>query len=326
MQRIHRLKEWKLIQKVLPDAEEEEVLAGDAAEQFLMEIVEGQLSFKGCHLFASKRIPSKQLRRRFEVDLIVLTPKHMHIFEVKNWSGELVSNRDKWIQIRRSGEEIEHANLVEYNSDKANLLIDYLFDRRIEIPADFVRQKVIFMNPRLRIDSYIEDNPDVLTRHKLDTYLGSQKRFGSKERLAHTLIKWCLDTESAELVINGYFSSILIEKHDEISKKLGQLGTWDKIKLYGGKCLRGDILRINIGAGQYPIEDLRRGVWSQVAWNRSKLLGLLQAIFRDSTLGTLRSEGKCIPVTTSDSILFHCAGQPAPVLVEMVAVDAIFRG
>lgn len=87
---VDRLKAWRDLMRADYTPEDPEVAAGRAAEQFLRTLVESNLKHKGAYCFLGKRVPSQRHKRRFEIDLVVLTKKHLHFLEVKNWSGDLV--------------------------------------------------------------------------------------------------------------------------------------------------------------------------------------------------------------------------------------------
>ena len=66
-----------------------DVSGGRDAEIFLQQLIGSSYAFKDGHVLTGRRIPSKRQGSRREIDLIVCTPRMIHLIEVKNWSGKL---------------------------------------------------------------------------------------------------------------------------------------------------------------------------------------------------------------------------------------------
>ena len=136
---------------------------GRDGELLLGELVGASHSFKGARLLAGRRIPSKRQGRRREIDLIVCTPKMIHLIEVKNWSGQLTLHNGMWRQTRRGGEVVDHPDPTEENRLKRDAVVEYLHDRGIVLDERYVQEhivtKLIFTNPRLELDPAIEAPP-----------------------------------------------------------------------------------------------------------------------------------------------------------------------
>jgi hypothetical protein len=84
---IDRLRQWSEIQKVRPAIESAAVEGGRDGELLLKDLVGASFQFKDAHLLTGRRIPSKRPGRRREIDLIVCTPRMIHLIKAKNWSG-----------------------------------------------------------------------------------------------------------------------------------------------------------------------------------------------------------------------------------------------
>src|SRR5215469_15761396 len=118
-----RLKQWSEIQRVRPIHEAPDVSSGRDAELLLKELVGKSFQAHSAYLFAGRRIPSKRQGRRREIDLIVCTPKMIHLIEVKNWSGRLDVRDGVWRQTRRNGEIVEHPDLFEANRQRQDAVV-----------------------------------------------------------------------------------------------------------------------------------------------------------------------------------------------------------
>ncbi len=81
--RTERLNEWRKLGKILPEDEDPEIMAGKKAERFLNVIIQSNLKYKGANCFLNKRVPSSRHKRKYEIDLIVLTRKQIHFIEFK---------------------------------------------------------------------------------------------------------------------------------------------------------------------------------------------------------------------------------------------------
>ena len=325
-----RLREWREIVATTPVKEDPGVLGGREAEQFLHTYVQSHFKFKGANLFSNKRVPAGYRRR--EIDLIVVTAKQIHIIEVKNWSGKLQLLNGKWVQTNRGNETIEHPDLVADHQEKSAVLIDYLvregisLDRRLQ--EKFLSNKVIFMNPKLKITTRaISDHPDVLLLHRLNSYLDQQRFHQYGERLLASLIQWCLDTESAEVVVEGLFGNLTSNKVASVCAALDRLATWDALHYLGTRVETGDLIRLSIGGTTISRDRLPPRSRIQLHWTRHRMLGLIKAITGLGRLGHVDIPGVgALRLTASDSAFFHKAGEPSPVQIGLMGIECISIG
>jgi hypothetical protein len=306
--------------------EDPEIIAGRQAEQFLLQLVETNLKYRGAYCFLAKRIPSKIYKRRFEIDLMVLTKKHLHFLEVKNWSGEVIASESNWIQIRRNGEQIDHPNLVEYNSTKQQVVIEFLRENGIDLDRSYFSQKVIFMNCALDLDPIIANNPNVVPPDRLDDYLATQKGSSFAERIIHSIIEICLDLEKSETIVEGLFRAMPSRLFKKIKKLFCNLGTWDKVGLYGDKVLTGDVLKFYIGEKIIDTTQFQSEDHIRISWTRNKIVGLMKSLATNLPIGILRLQDNKIPVQTNDTIKFHPAGEKRPIQFALSHVDWIIKG
>jgi len=321
-----RLQEWRDLARAERTIEDPAVVAGRAAERFLRTLVETNLKHKGAFCFLGKRVPSQQHRRRFEVDLIVLTKKHLHFLEVKNWSGELLENGENWVQIRRSGDHIDHPNLTTYNSQKQEIVVEHLRSQGVELDSSYFSQKIIFMNQNLSISPGIASNPDVVPWDRLNDYLATQRGASYAERFVHSVIQMCLDSEKSSLVLDGLFHSMNKRHFDTAIEIFSTLETWDKVVLHGGKVLSGDCLKLITTSSTVDLKSLPSGIRCKVTWTRSKIIGLLQALLTKIQLGKIGLPDNRMSVKPTDILKFHCAGEEKPWEISMRNVNLIVRG
>jgi len=324
-----RINEWRDLMRTKPSIEDPEVAAGRAKEQVLRTLVETNLKHKGAFCFLGKRVPSLQHRRKFEVDLIVLTKKRLHFLEVKNWSGELLESGGNWVQIRRSGDHIEHPNLTTYNSQKQRAVVEHLRSHGVELDSTYFSQKVIFMNQNLHMSPGIASNPDVVPWNRLNDYLSTQRGTSGAsyaERLVHSVIALCLDSEKSSLVLDSVFHAMPKSDFDKARKIFSSLETWDKAVLHGGKVLAGDCLKLSTKTSTVDLKSLPSGIRCKISWTRSKVIGFMQALVTKIPLGKIRLPDKRLPIKPTDILKFHCAGEEKPREIRMRNVNLIARG
>jgi len=324
---LPRFEQWLEIARTEPLAESPEIAAGRQAEEFLKGLVNSNLRFKGAHCFIGKRVPAPALRRRFEIDLVVLTRKQLHVLEVKNWSGELFPRRDSWIQRKRGGREIGHQNLTRYNSQKVDVLLDYLRKYGIKLENSMVSRKVLFMNERLKIHPDILADRDVIDRRQLDNYLASQKGTSYGERLLFSVIEACLDAEKSSILVGGLFKAIKKREFKDAVKALSELRTWDLVGCYGGRILQGDGLSLRCNGKSYDLKKLEKEKRLEFRWQRNRFVGLLGTILTRRPIGRVRGLEKKLRLDPrTANLFFHAAGQPSPKTISLKQLEWFVRG
>jgi hypothetical protein len=332
---IKRLRQWSELRKVVPTREAPDVTGGRDAELVLKQLVGSSFAFKDGHVFAGRRIPSKRQGRRREIDLIVCTPTMIHLIEVKNWSGALSVQNRRWRQARRSGDVVDHGDLLETNLLKQDAVTEYLRDNGIAVDEKLIRNhivtEIIFMNPRLELDPTIEALPEIITRRELDRYLGRQAPARPAERLFSSLIELCLTAESKHRDKLGQPGSEPMPpaKYKQITTCLSETETWDQLHLYGTKVLTGDVVRLQLGAASYRKQELVAMMGTEpirLWWTRNWLWGLLKVVTGLGTLGRLRLGKSRINVTPEDTVTFHAVGDENPKTRGLIEFDRIVLG
>ena len=197
---MERLRDWSLIRKVVPREESAAVTGGREGELLLGQLVGASFPFKDARLLAGRRIPSKRQGRRREIDLFVCTPRMIHLIVVKNWSGRLGVHNGVWRQTRRSGEVVDHSDLIETNRLRRDAVVEYLHERSVILDDKYVTEhivsKIIFTNPRLELEPEIEARPDVFSWRELNGYLGRRPEKSAAGRVFSSVVEFCLDSEA----------------------------------------------------------------------------------------------------------------------------------
>ena len=185
---------------------------------------------------------------------------------------------------------------------------------------------VIFKNPKLTLDSAITNNPFVVPYQELNKYLASQKGVSFAERMIHSMIEICLDLEKSKIIMDSLFHSMPSSYFKKIHNHFINLGTWDKVGLYGDKVLTGDVLKLFIGEREIDLSSLSPGEKIHFSWTRNKIWGLVKSLATDIPLGTLCMQKERIPIHTKDSMKFHAAGEERPVKIDLSHIEWILKG
>ncbi len=321
------LKQWSQLAKTPYFQELAEIKAGEDAENWLQGLVKNHINYKSAYSFAGRRVSCGSKKIRKEIDLIVVTPSKVTAIESKNFSGNMHVYGNQWIHTKRNGQQKPYPNLVAYNNEKKEILVNYLRENGITVSEQQISQKVIFLNRNLVVDWAIANNPDVITPSKLHMYLSQQRSTSTAENLICSVIDYCLSQETAQLVVDGLFSRMTQEKFHQTTKLIDELPTWDKLMLNGTRVLKGDLLGLQLGSRYLRKKDIERESEIDVSWTRSKILGLIKVLCKRPSLGKIKLPGeKPMALSNKDYARFHIVGQPAPNSVPLMHIDKIVTG
>ncbi|MGR3721939.1 nuclease-related domain-containing protein [Abyssibius alkaniclasticus] len=165
----------RAILSVQPQAEDDAIAAGRGAEAALRGLMRDSHALKSARIFHSKRVPKVMGRAsgrlpggggRFEIDLIVVTPRQLTAIEIKNWSGELRVENGRWLQKRRNGEDLDHGDVLALNSQKLDVLTAFLAAKSLRAPP-LLSSRVMLWNKNLQLAPMLRDHPAVIERHAL---------------------------------------------------------------------------------------------------------------------------------------------------------------
>ena len=330
-----RLKQRAALLGVRPAGRSEAVEGGREGEDLVRRLVGESLRFKNARLLGGRRIPSKAQGRRREIDLIVCTPRMVHLIEVKNWSGRLDLRGGHWLQTRRGGEVVDHGDLLAENRLKRDAVVEYLADRGVALDDRFVRERIVprvfFTNPRLELDPAAASAPGVLTRKAIDRYLKPGGGGGDARGFFATVVDACLDAETGLLA--GLAATLLdrgpLARHREVVARLEEAGTWDRLRLYGTEVVAGDLIGLTVGSVWHPRKELAGvagGRPIRLRWTRGRAFSLFKALTGFGALGRLESGPLRRPLGTDDTALFHAVGDGQPVARRLAEIDQIDLG
>jgi hypothetical protein len=329
-----RLRQWAEIYRLVPIRESADVSGGRDAEILLKQWIGSSRAFKGGQVLAGRRIPSKRQGRRREIDLIVCTPQMIHLIEVKNWSGRLEIRQGRWRQNRRSGDVVDHGDLIKTNLLKQDAVVEYLHDRGIAIDDRLIRNhivtEIIFMNRKMELDPAIEALPEIITRRELDRYLDHQPKRPFAEQMFSTLLELCTSAEAKRAGTGGAAaSSIPPAKYEQITACLAETMTWDQLHLFGDKVIAGDLVRLQLGLNGYrkpELVELTGRTPIRLRWQRHWLWGLVLAVTGLWPLGRASLGKSRRAIAPDDTVTFHAVGDQEPKSHRLVELDQIVLG
>src|SRR5438067_8780523 len=99
-----RLERWAEVRRDPSFAERPEVAAGRRGELNTRRWVGQHLKTRLGAVFGGKRVPRDMKAAsmgRYEIDLVVVTPRRVVALETKNWSGRLRLDGERWVHERR---------------------------------------------------------------------------------------------------------------------------------------------------------------------------------------------------------------------------------
>jgi hypothetical protein len=323
-----RLDDWLALRKVPRRPELPQVRAGRDAELSLHARLGKHESTRFGEIFGGKRVPRRvgdPQAGRYEIDLIVITPRRLHVIEVKNWSGRLTIEGDAWVHDRFNGERKVFKDLTTYNHAKAQALSRYLASQGAAVPPERVTQTVVFTNPRLQMDRRIEEHRGIVTAQQLERYLCQQRGASRLAYAMSALIQACAEADECRKLSDGLFdlmSPLMVQRARDA---IARLQTWDRMQLHGGRELIGDLLWLHLADTRTRAEVLSSGTVLELTWRRgwSGLLPLTGL----GAFGRLQGAGVANWVlSVRDVVYFHEAGQPKPAVIALRDADRIVVG
>ncbi|XP_002738995.1 uncharacterized protein LOC100374335 [Saccoglossus kowalevskii] len=217
--------------------EEEHVKAGREAEQIVFELLKTEGGIHPDDMFCRIRIPSEFHTRRYEIDIVILTAYGLFAVEIKNWSGEVNTTKDKesWVQRKRKhGDngasveyELQHNNAAASIQSKTQLLRNHLIRNGCCLKEKFFHHRVLFVNKNVKLHEDIASIPEVILPETMSYFVKS--------------FQWSLlgkiTSALTPSLLSGQLSYSVMDSARSI---LSKTGTWDVIELHGGKQLQGD--------------------------------------------------------------------------------------
>lgn len=324
-----RVDDWLLLRKVPLHKELAEVAAGRRGELGVRSRLDRHEATRFGAIYGGKRVPRDALNRRagrYEIDLILITPKCVRAIEVKNWSGRLSVHGDQWVHERRGGEVVVHPNLLDHQQAKLHALRSYLESRHVFVPPERYEFDLVFDNPSLKLEGSIAASPRVMST---GAWLRGQALPGPASPTGYALagvIEYFARADDARKLADGMFNILPPGLVREARAAVSDLRTWDRITLHGGRCLIGDLLWIQLGDERVAAERWASGLTIKTCWRRN-LLPSLFPLMGYGPFGSLKSQAfTSRPIGVYDCLYFHEAGQQRPSIIALRDIDLIQVG
>jgi len=327
---VDRLDEWRDIVTARSFPEFAHVQAGDRGELLLRQALGRHEVTRFGELFCCKRVTrvaGSAAAGRFELDIVVVTPRRIVVFEVKHWSGRLRLVGQDWVYERRSGETLRYSDLADYNAEKLAALRRYLTSQGLVLPANRFEQRVVFTHPRIELDAALARDPRIVCINELATALPrAVSATSATSYLLAALIERCASSEAATKLADGLFDLLPPKLTAAAASAIARLRGWDVLRLHGGRELIGDLLWLQFDGARVEAGDLPVDSAAALHWRRSRWLSLLP-LLGFGAFG--RINGPLVEprnLRSHDCVYFHEVGQARPSVISLVSVDAIRTG
>lgn len=252
--------------KHTPPLEDKATIAGRIGEDFLTDYISNHPKFSECEVFERKRIYNKDLNRKNEIDMIVVSDKKIYVIECKNWKGNVSIKGDTWIYTttvngekvtRKYGPESDNnkMNPIDSIKMKAELLYNELKKINISINMNDIIYKVIFINKDMELTKNI-DKQHIILYSELKSYMDHENTKNEKNIMNNIIVAllniFTKDEEKLNKIDNYLNPKIGNNKREEMLQYLESLPTWDYIELSKGsnptansniKIYQGDLKR-----------------------------------------------------------------------------------
>jgi hypothetical protein len=204
------------------------------AEDNVAAAVEG-LGHLSDHIHVRKRVFVPEQGRSREIDVIAVCSS-LYVVEVKNWSGKVWRNEDRWFQLppRAGARALEFNDVLAEVEYKARALVRYLQKNNIDVPAGSVRAVVVFTSAKVDLcPTTIRNHPSVFTAKSFQETVERRSAWND------------LVTTWAPQLFAGK-SEITPPLRARINSVLSSVRTWDVLILHNGTRHQGDLKWIKL--------------------------------------------------------------------------------
>ena len=185
-------------------------VSGGMAEVRLGRLVRSVIG--GAKVWDGLRIPDPENGGRREIDMIIARGDEVLFIEQKHWSGHLSFEEGKFLQARRSGEILDHGDILEWTARKGRLL-EEIMNKENGHGFGSSNVVIVFSNRALEMQTPPEG-------------------------------MWVMDEMGlVELIEKGNRDC----PPSDLIKLMDGFGTWDTVHLRGGLALGGDIHNFGLG-------------------------------------------------------------------------------
>jgi len=262
--------------------------AGALGEELAFEQLENTLKALHCkaQIFRSLRVPKGKGNGKYEIDLLLVSQAGVLVIEVKHWGGKIAVEKGGWIQIR--GQEVKSLpDPVKLNQEKLLALRQWLRKHQIEVPDACIQSIVFFTNPKISINRDLKKKPGIVT----------------SENLLQTVLDTCSQPKRSlwQRRPTAQFS------YSTLIARLEQLPTWDRVQLYGGRVVHGDLDYIVLPSIKGSVVSRKNVRFANILMSRRAFPGL----FLPSKVLVKNWDGRMtfLPLLPGAKLVFRAAGQ-----------------
>ncbi len=208
--------------------------AGREAERLAGEALAERLAGLGWQIHAGRRVPDPATRQRRELDFVITSPTEGIVVELKNWSGTVrMEGRDVVQERRGQLGVVRHGTIFDDLAERTAVLMRH--HAAVGRPACPVRSLVAFHNPRVHLSREVTARRDAWSFAALvgDMPAGAAGLERALQALCRTLGLTANTPKKVSPAVKA------------LRETLEALGTWDLVRLHGGRTITGDVLDRN---------------------------------------------------------------------------------
>lgn len=298
-----RWQDWQAARRVVSQEPDQQQQGGEDGEiRFHQWLVERASS--DTVILRDKRIRNGQ--GECEIDFIVIDPRGVLVLEVKNWAGEIVQRHGNWVQIRNNKPDRVDKDVTNVLRHQRDVLKQALAREGIVLDNADISCAAVLVNPRAQVAPDLQEHPYVCTAAELDQMRGI-------EDLAKRYAGWdeaCLSQRTINAIL-------------DVSQ---QWKSWDRIRLFGGRECKGDVLHISVNGRMMPLRPGRSGMILKVYWDRDVISGLLSVLFGDGVGSIVSPNGARRVLASSDCVTLQVVKGDKPSHIHLTEVTMIEFG
>ncbi|XP_048407309.1 uncharacterized protein si:zfos-911d5.4 [Stegostoma tigrinum] len=185
-------------------------------------------------IFCNLRIPDQFEKSKEEISVVVITGKGIFCLDLRNWKGRLSLQDNCWLlQIPESTKLIKNtavrqvADPVQRIKTKTLNLWNHLMKNGVCLRQSVFFPRVVFLNPTCELDPEILQIKEVIAPYSVESLICSFKE---------GFTSWITNVFTPHW-LSGHLSFRHIT---DLTRALGEIGTWDILDLHGGQRLIGD--------------------------------------------------------------------------------------
>jgi len=141
-----------------------------------------------------------------------------------------------------------------------------------------------------------------------------------------SVLELCLEQEASKIASEGFFSAIPTHDFDKGTRAVSRLETFDKLELYGGRVLSGDLIELRANGQSLSLKDLPSGRTININCRRNKLFLFFVALLTSSPMISFSDPYRSVSASPRDTVKFHAAGEEKPELFELSRIVSMVRG